>query len=118
MKLKLDVRDLFWWFWTVTLVFIIAALAGSKPGYFIVMVISAIQVIIFMVREKDVMAYPVQIRVAYFALTLTGFWAGGRVIFYVLLLLGTIMVVIFGRCSISMLLKIMPWNRNRAPRLV
>jgi prepilin signal peptidase PulO-like enzyme (type II secretory pathway) len=50
--------------------------------------------------------------------TLTGLWAAVRLPFYVLLFLGTFMVVFFGRCSITLVLKQMPWNRDRAPRLV
>jgi hypothetical protein len=118
MKLKLDLSNVFWWFWAVTLVFILTALAGWTPGYYIVMVISAIQLVLFLAREKQLLAFPVQIRIVYFVWTLTGLWAAGRLFFYVLLLLGTVMVVFFGRCSISLMLKNMPWNRKRIPRLV
>lgn len=117
MKLKLEWKDPFWWFWAVTLAFIVAALAGWTPGYYVVIAISAVQVIVFLVREKDLMAFPMQIRLVYFAWTLTGLWAAGRLPFYALLCLGTIMVVFFGRCSIAMLLKHMPWNLQRAARL-
>lgn len=117
MKLNLDFKNPFWWFWAVTLAFIVAAVAGWTPGYYIVMAISAIQVLVFLVRERSAMAFPTQIRIVYFALTLTGLWPAGRLAFYILLLLGTIMVVFFGRCSIALLLKHMPWNRGRAARL-
>ncbi len=118
MKLKLDLKDTFWWFWAITLVFIVTAIAGWKPGYYIVIAISAIQVIVFLLREGSALAFPAQIRIVYFALTLTGLWPVVRLPFYLLLLLGTVMVVFFGRCSISLLLMHMPWNRNRQARLV
>ena len=117
MKLKLELADPFWWFWTFTLAFIVAAIAGWTPGYYVAMAVSALQVVVFLVRERSVMAFPSQIRIVYFILTLTGLWAAVRLPFYVVLLLGTIMVVFFGRCSIAMLLKYMPWNRDRAVRL-
>jgi hypothetical protein len=117
MKLKLDPQDPLWWFWAITLAFIVSAIAGWTPGYYGVMAVSALQVVVFLVRERSVMAFPTQIRIVYFVLTLTGLWAAGRLLFYVLLLLGTVMVVFLGRCSISLLLKPMPWNRDRAPRL-
>jgi hypothetical protein len=63
------------------------------------------------------MAFPTQVRVVYFVLTLVGLWAAVRLPLYVVLLLGTIMVVFFGRCSIGLVLKQMPWNRDRAVRL-
>jgi hypothetical protein len=117
MKLKIDWKDPFWWFWALTLVFIIAAIAGWTPGYLVVIALSALQVVVFLARERSVSAFPTQIRIVYFAWTLFGLWPAVRLPFYVLLLLGTIMVVLFGRCSISLMLKVMPWNRDRAPRL-
>jgi hypothetical protein len=117
MKLKINARDIRWWFWLVTLVFIIAALSGWTPAYYIVMAISAVQVIFFLVQEKSLSAYPVQIRIVYFAWTLLGLWPGGRLYFYILLLLGTIMVTFFGRCVIALGLKSMPWNKTRQIKL-
>ena len=117
MKLKIELADPFWWFWVVTLVFIAAAVAGWTPGYYIVIALSAIQVIVFLARERSVMAFPTQIRIVYFALTLFGLWPAIRLPFYILMLLATAMVVFFGRCSIALVLKRMPWNRDRLPRL-
>jgi hypothetical protein len=82
------------------------------------MAVSALQVIVFFVRERSVMAFPSQVRIVYFALTLTGLWSAVRLPFCLVLLLRTIMVVFLGRCSIALLLKHMPWNQNRAARLV
>lgn len=67
--------------------------------------------------EKSLSAFPTQIRVVYFAFTLLGLWTEARVIIYALLLLGTFMVVVFGRCSIALVLKHMPWNRGCEVRL-
>ncbi len=118
MKLKLDLGDIFWWIWAITLICIVAAVLGWATGYYAVMAISLIQVIVFLGRERSLAAFPVQIRLVYFAASLTGLWAAGRLPFYLLLLLGTAMFVFLGRCSITMMLKHMPWNRNRAPRMV
>jgi hypothetical protein len=117
MKLQMHTADIRWWFWAVTLVFIIAALSGWMPGYYLVMAISAFQVLFFLAQEKSLSAFPTQIRIVYFAFTLFGLWPGVRVVIYVILLLGTIMVTFFGRCSIALVLKHMPWNRGREVRL-
>jgi hypothetical protein len=118
MKLKIELADPFWWFWAITLIFIVAALFGWTPGYYLTIAVSAVQVLVFLVRERSVSAYPTQIRLVYFAFALTGLWPAIRLPCYVLLLLGTVMVVFFGRCSIALMLKHMPWNRDRLPRLV
>jgi hypothetical protein len=117
MSLKINPADVRWWFWTVTLLFIVAALAGWAPGYAFVMAVSAAQVLFFLVQEKSLDAFPVQIRIVYFAFTLFGLWPEVRWAIYLLLLLGTVMVTFFGRCAIALVLKRMPWNQGREVRL-
>ena len=117
MEFKIDTKELSWWFWALTLAFILIALIGWVPGYYIVIFISVIQVIYFFSREGSFMAFPVQIRIVYFALTLFGLWPTVRFPFFILLLLGTIMVTFFGQCSIALMLKQMPWNSKREVRL-
>jgi hypothetical protein len=117
MELKIDTTDIHWWFWTTTLAFIVAALAGWTPGYYVVMGISAVQVLFYLVQGVSLAAFPAQIRVVYFAFTLFGLWPEVRLFIYIILLLGTVMVVFFGRCSIALVLKHMPWNRGREVRL-
>ena len=117
MELKINATDIRWWFWATTLGFMIAALAGWVPGYAIVMGISAVQVIFFLAQEKSLIAFPVQIRIVYFAFTLFGLWPGVRLYVYLILLLGTVMVTFFARCVIALMLKQMPWNQGREVRL-
>ena len=112
MKLKMDVKSIEWWFWTVTLVLIIAAVAGWAPGYAAVMLVSAVQVAFIAVRTGSAVSFPSQVRIAYFAYTLLGLWEAGRVYCYGLLVLGTAMVVLFDRCGIALVLKQMPWNKG------
>jgi len=113
MELKVSVSDIRWWFWVTTIVFIIAAVSGWAPGYLIVMGISAVQFLLFLAQEKSLVSFPVQIRIVYLALALFGLWPEVRLYIYIVLLLGTIMVAFFGRCSIALVLKHMPWNRGR-----
>jgi hypothetical protein len=117
MKLKLDYENPFWWIWFVTVAFIISAIAGWTPGYYFVMGVSALQVVLFLAREHSATAFPTQIRIAYFALTLIGLWPAVRLYFFAILLLATIMVTFFGRCSLSLVLKQLSWNRGRTARL-
>jgi len=65
MELKINATDIRWWFWSATLVFIIAAVAGWSPGYYIVTAISAIHVLFFWAQERSLAAFPVQIRIVY-----------------------------------------------------
>jgi hypothetical protein len=115
MELAIKTREIEWWFWAVTLAFIIFALIGWIPGYYIVMALSCIQILYFAQKEGGLMAFPTQVRIVYFAFTLFGLWTAVRFPFYFLLLIGTVMVTLTGRCFIVVLLKVMPWNKNLAP---
>lgn len=117
MKFQMRPTDIRWWFWAVTLVFIVAALAGWTAGYYVVIAISGIQVLFFWAQEKSFAAFPTQIRLVYFAWALFGLWPEVRPYMYAVLLLGTVMVTFFGRCAIALMLKPMPWNRTREVRL-
>lgn len=117
MELKINAADIRWWFWVVTLAFIIAAVAGWELGYYVVIGISVVQVLFFLIQEKSLITFPSQIRVVYLGFTLFALWPEVRLYIYIVLLLGTIMVTFFGRCSIALVLKYMPWNRGREVRL-
>jgi len=116
-ELKTNTTDIRWWFWAVTLAFIVAAVAGWAPGYYVVIAISGIQVLFFLAQEKSLSALPTQIRIVYFAFTLFGLWPEVRMFIYAILLLGTVMVTCFGRCAIALVLKQMPWNGGREVQL-
>ena len=113
MKVVVEPNKIEWWFWTVTFIFIITALLGWLPGYYLVMIISAIQIPFFWYRFKSLMAFDTQVRILYFSLTLLGLLVTIRFPLYILLLLGTFMVVAFNRCGIALFLKKMPWNKHQ-----
>jgi hypothetical protein len=112
MQLKMDMTSIEWRFWTATLVLIIAAVAGWTPGYGLVMLVSALQAVVFAIRTGSAMSFPSQVRIAYFAYTLLGLWEAGRVYCYAVLIPGTAMVVLFDRCGIALVLKLMPGNKG------
>jgi len=114
MELAIKTKEIEWWFWTVTLPFIIFALIGWIPSFYIVMAISFIQILYFSQKEGGLIAFPTQVRIAYFAFTLFGLWTATRFPIYIVLLIGTVMVIFTGSCFIALVLKLMPWNKNLA----
>jgi len=113
MKLEIKPEKPEWWFWAVTLVFIILALAGWEDAYDIVLMISAVQVIYIALKTKSLFAFENQIRLVYFAYTLFALWEAARFWFFLALLMGTFMVTFFDKCSIAMVLQKLPWNRKQ-----
>lgn len=112
MKLKISINSIEWWFWTVTLVFIVSAISGWSPGYYVVIGISLFQVVYFTLKTKSLISFDTQVRIVYFAIILLGLWSSVRLVVYIIMLLGTLMVVFFDRCSIALILKKMPWNKS------
>ena len=115
MELTVNIKEVEWWFWVITLFFILCALLGWTPGYYIVMALSAAQILYITQREGSVKAFPTQIRIAYFKVTLLKLWAAVRFPLYIFLFIGTSMVALTGRCVLALALNKMPRNRNLVP---
>ena len=117
MKFIIEPKKIEWWFWTITFTFIIAALLGWSQGYYLVVLISAIQVLFFWSRLRSPLAFDTQVRIAYFAFSLLGLIKAIQFPFYILMLIGTFMVVAFNRCGIALVLKRMPWNKQQVVKI-
>lgn len=116
-KSFVNLFDINWWFWFVNLIFIGIAVSIWEDGYYIVMEVSFLNLVFCLLKEKSLLAFPVQVRLVYFLLSFTGFWAAGRFYVYLLLLVDTFLITFYGKCSIALFLKQMPWNRRRETRL-
>jgi hypothetical protein len=117
MKLSASPTDVRWWFSVVGIALIVAALAGWTPGYLVTPVCAAFVIVFFLIQYKSPAEWPVQVRLVWFALSLFGLWPAVRAIVYALLLVGLVMATFFGHCSITMMLKRMPWNQSRPVHL-
>ncbi len=114
MRFKIAPNDIRWWFWLVTLLVIAAALAGWTAGYYLVISISLVHALFFIEESKSVTDFETQVRITYLALTLFGLIPGVRVVIYLALFIGTVMVTFFDHCLITRVLKRMPWNQGHA----
>lgn len=116
MKIQIDLKSIDWWLWTVTLVLLIAAVAGWTPGYAAVMILSFVQIPFVALKTRSIVSFASQVRIVYFGLTLFGLWEAARLYLYAALIVGTAMVVLYDRCSIALALRKMPWNRDVNPQ--
>ena len=87
------------------------ALFGWIPAYYLVMVVSGIQVLFFVQRDGK-WAFTTQVRILYFMVTLLALWTAIRFPLFILALIGTAMVTFTGRCILALMLKKMPWNKG------
>ena len=110
MKLKIDFKSLEWWYWFITLIAMITGLTGIIEGFYVVILVSVIQFIYFM-SSRGFTAFPTQVRFVYGIFVVIALF-DPTLIFYWLLLFGTVMVTLFDTCFIARILILMPWNKN------
>jgi hypothetical protein len=110
MKLAIDLMSLKWWYWFVTLLAMMAGLAGLQEGFYVVIAISLVQCVHF-AMSSGLTAFPTQVRLVYTLFVTLALFDPSR-IFYGALLVGTVMVTLFDRCIIARVLVLMPWNKG------
>ena len=106
-------RDWTWWLWLVTAILLALGLAGFPIGYISAIVLTAIQVVIFLIREQDVLAFSVQLRLAYLALLLLCLPPAMNWLYW-LPTIGTFALNIFGYCLMARFLSLLPWNQKES----
>lgn len=104
-------QNISWMYWAVTDALLIAAVLGWEPGFAAVIGLNAIQAIHFMLRERSLTAFPVQVRVSYLGLLLAGQWDPLYFIYFIQVA-GTTAMVLFDYCPLARFLSLMPWNRS------
>jgi len=105
--------DLIWWYWAATTILLIGVVAGSAECLQAVIALNAFQVIHFMLREKSLTAFPIQVRITYFGLL---FVAQAPFMFWIFWwqLIGTSAMVLFEYCFLARCISLLPWN-NKTP---
>ncbi len=121
MKLSVDPKSREWWYWALTLVAMIIGLAAnylpggqmaelSRYGFYAVILISVVQTIEY-IALTGLISFPSQVREVYTAFVIIALF-DPTLIFYWMLLVGTLMVTFIGRCIIARVLVLMPWNEG------
>jgi len=111
MKLNIRYRHFDWWYWLVICIGIGAGLAGWRGGFQLCAATSALQLAHFIIRDRSLTSFPVQVREVWLALVLLALWPPLWWMF-IALFVGVAMVVLFDRCGIARALVRMPWNRD------
>lgn len=104
-------NNLVWWYWAATTILLIGVVSGNSQCLQAVIVLNAIQVIHFILREKSLVAFPVQVRITYFGLL---FLAQAPFMFWIFWwqLIGTSAMVFFEYCFLARCLSLLPWNKK------
>ncbi|MDH5490285.1 MAG: hypothetical protein OEX17_10215 [Rhodospirillaceae bacterium] len=113
MKFSIKYNQLDWWPWMLIGVGIGAGLVGLEVGYMAAGVISILNLIYYIIRDKSITSFPVQVRWVWLAFMGIAMWPP-MAWFYWPLFGGMVLVVFFDRCGIARVLVKMPWNRDVA----
>jgi len=79
----IDYKRLSWWYWLVTACLLTAGGAGYPSGFTLAIVLTVFQLIHFTIRERNVTAFPVQVRFWYLMLLVVAFPEPLRIIYWV-----------------------------------
>lgn len=111
MKLRLEYRDVGWWYWLVSWALVISGLAGWERGFYLVIGLSFFQIVHYAAREKSATAFPVQVRIAFFIFTLLAFAKPLRFLYFIPAI-GLAARVLVDYCCMARLISLLPWNRS------
>lgn len=104
-------NNIVWWYWFFTTLLLIGAVAGNTLSLQAVIGLNIVQVIHFVIREKSITAFPVQVRATYLGLLVL---SQAPFMFWILWwqLIGTAAMVLFGYCFLARCMSLMPWNKT------
>lgn len=101
--------DLVWWYWAATTVLLLAVVFNIEHSMQAVITLNVVQVIYFIIREKSLTAFPVEVRVTYLAMLILS-TAPYMVWIFWWQLIGTAAMVMFRYCFLARLMSLMPWH--------
>lgn len=110
--LMLEFRRIGWWYWLGTAPLLSWGLMGNPIGFVLAIALTVVQLAHFIVRERRLDAFPVQLRIGYLLLLLLAL-PGPMQWLYWLPGIGTWAQVLFGYCLLARVLSLLPWNRQQ-----
>ncbi len=110
--LMLDTRSISWWYWLVSAILLTAGMRGQPAGFLLAIGLTVVQLIHFGMREHSLVAFPIQVRLAYLLLLLIALPENLQWIYWIPTI-GTWAQVLFGYCAMARLVSLLPWNRKQ-----
>jgi hypothetical protein len=106
-------RNLSFQYWLAMDVLLGLGLFGIVPGALpLAVALGVAQSFHNLMRERHLLAFPVQVRVAYLGLLVLGLWEPASFVHWLQFAATTILLV-FDYCPLARSLALMPWNRFR-----
>lgn len=103
--------DIAWWYWLATVVLLTGWLSGCSTCFWLATVLCIVQAAHFAWHRRSWIAFPVQVRLAYLLLLITGLWPPLGFI-HGIQLIGTSAAVAVDYCFLARVLSLLRWNRT------
>ena len=107
----LEYRDTGWWYWLVTAALLTYGVSVDLLGFLLAIALTVVQLIHYLIRERSLKAFPIQVRYWYLLLLLVALPEPLRMIYWIPTI-GTWAQVIFGYCAMARCVSLLPWNRD------
>ena len=107
----IEYRDIGWWYWLVTAVLLSFGVLGNPAGFILAIGLTTIQLIHYVIRERSITAFPIQVRFWYLMLLLVA-WFEPLQWLYWIPTIGTWAQILFGYCTMARCVSLFPWNRS------
>lgn len=108
----IEYRDTGWWYWLVTAALLSFGVLGNPIGFILAIGLTIIQLVHYVIRERSITAFPIQVRFWYLMLLLVA-WSEPLQWIYWIPTIGTWAQIIFGYCTMARCVSLFPWNRNK-----
>jgi len=105
----IDYKQVNWWYWLATACVLTAGVAGYKTGFILAIGISVVQLVHFLVRERSLAAFTVQVRFVVLIYMVAAFLDPTQILFWIAVA-GTWARSIFGYCLMARTVSLFPWN--------
>lgn len=107
----IDYKDIGWWYWLVTVFFLMLGLAGDPTWFVMAIGFTGFQLMHYIFKERKFSAFPVQVRFGYLILLMVSFFDVMQWLYW-LPVIGTWAQIIFGYCAMARVVSLLPWNHN------
>ena len=107
----IEYKDIGWWYWLATAALLTYGVSGNSVGFMLAIGLTIFQLIHFIIREKSISAFPIQVRFWYLMLLIVALPEPLQLIYWIPAI-GTWAQIIFGYCAMARCVSLFPWNRS------
>ncbi|MEH6548375.1 MAG: hypothetical protein V7711_17900 [Pseudomonadales bacterium] len=110
--LMLEYKAIGWRYWVIIGLLLLAAMLFNQQLLLAAIAVTVIHLLHFMVRDKDITSFPVQVRFFFLLLLLAAQPQSMRWLYW-LPTIGVWLQILFGYCLMARAVSLLPWNRQQ-----